>query len=299
MKKVTILDIIAKKRRGERITMLTAYDATFGRLVDQAGVDIILVGDSLGMVIQGRDNTLAVTLDEMIYHSRAVARGRQRAHLVADLPFMSYQVSPEDALRSAGRLLAEGGADSVKLEGGAEVAASIERMVSAGIPVMGHIGLTPQSVHGLGGFVVQGKTDAQAQRLLDDARRLEDAGCYAIVLESIPAVVAATISHSLSIPTIGIGAGVDCDGQVLVIYDILALNDDFKPKFVKRYAELGVVIRDAAARFVDEVREGQFPEQRHSFKSKQLTQAPKVAVLHRADGDDEDAEVLSLYSAPV
>jgi len=295
VKKVTIPAIVAKKREGQPVTMLTAYDATFARLVDEAGVDIILVGDSLGMVVQGHENTLGVTLDDMIYHTRAVVRGRRHAHVVADLPFMSYQVSPEQAMQSAGRLLAEGGAESVKLEGGAELAPTVRRLVQAGIPVMGHIGLTPQSLHTLGGFVVQGKTDADAQRLLESARQLEEAGCYAIVLESIPAVVAEAISQALTIPTIGIGAGAGCDGQVLVIYDILGLDPDFKPKFVKRFAKLGEVAREAAARFVQEVRDGEFPERKHSFKSKQLSAPPRLA----PDDDEEDAEVVSLYSHPI
>ncbi|MFH1811835.1 MAG: 3-methyl-2-oxobutanoate hydroxymethyltransferase [Pseudomonadota bacterium] len=294
MKKVTIPEIVRKKRQGERLTMLTAYDATFARIVDDAGVDLILVGDSLGMVVQGLDNTLPVTLDDVVYHTRAVVRGRRQALVVADLPFMSYQLSPEQAMSSAGRLLAEGGAEAVKLEGGSIMAATVQRLVQVGIPVMGHIGLTPQSLHTLGGFVVQGKTDDDAQRLLDDARRLEDAGCFSLVLESIPAVVAEAISSSLSIPTIGIGAGAGCDGQVLVIYDLIGLNPEFKPRFVKRYAELGVAARDAAQAFVDEVKQGLFPQQEHSFASKKLTRVPVVD-----DDDGDDAEVLNLYSAPV
>lgn len=296
MKKVTIPRILAKKGRGQRLTMLTAYDATFARLVDDAGVDLILVGDSVGMVVQGRDNTLGVTIEEMIYHCRAVARGRSNAHLVCDLPFMSYQTNAEDALRNAGRLLAEGKAESVKLEGGSILAPTIQRLVNVGIPVMGHIGLTPQSLHALGGFVVQGKTDAEAQRLLDDARKLEDAGCYSIVLESMPATVARTISRALTIPTIGIGAGVDCDGQVLVIYDILGLNPEFHPRFVKRYAELGRAVLDAATAFVEDVRCGEFPEPAHSFSSAKLTISPDPA--GDAGAEEEDAEVLALYSTP-
>jgi len=288
MKKVTINEIVAKKRRGERLVALTAYDATFARLIDDAGVDIILVGDSLGMVIQGQANTLPVTLDDIIYHTRAVARGCNHAHVVADMPFMTYQASVEDAVRNAGRLLAEAGAESVKLEGGSEVAATVQRMVQAGIPVMGHVGLTPQSVHALGGFVVQGKTDADAQRVLDDARRLEDAGCYAIVVESVPALVAEAITRALTIPTIGIGAGPDCDGQVLVIYDLIGLNPAFKPRFVKRYAELGAAVQNAVASYADEVRRGVFPDASHAFESKLLTRVPVPA-------DDTEAEVLALY----
>ncbi len=300
MKKVTIPSLMQKKKRGERLSMLTAYDATFGRLVDDAGVDLILVGDSLGMVIQGQDNTLAVTVDDVIYHSRAVARGAQRALIVADMPFMSYQVSVEQTLRNAGRMLAEGQAQAVKMEG-AQVAPSIKRVVEAGIPVMGHVGLTPQSVHALGGFVVQGKNPAAAQRLIDEARRLEDAGCFSVVLESVPAILAECITASLQIPTIGIGAGAGCDGQVLVIYDLLGLNPDFKPRFVKRYAELGLLARDAAASFVDEVQRGVFPAEEHSFRAKKLEGINLVRddVKDKDSEDAGDAEVLSLYGAPV
>ncbi|MBN2360172.1 MAG: 3-methyl-2-oxobutanoate hydroxymethyltransferase, partial [Deltaproteobacteria bacterium] len=245
-------------------------------------------GDSLGMVVQGHANTLPVTIDDVIYHTRAVARARCRAHLVADMPFMSYQVGVDQALRNAGRLLAEAGAESVKLEGGSETAATVQRLVQSGIPVMGHVGLTPQSVHALGGFVVQGKTDAEAQRLLDSARRLEDAGCYSIVIESVPALVGEAITSALSIPTIGIGAGPDCDGQVLVCYDLIGLNPDFKPRFVKRFAEVGATVREAVASFADEVRRGVFPDASHCFESKLLTRAPVPA-------DDTEAEVLALY----
>ena len=300
MKKVTIPSLLLKKKRNERLSMLTAYDATFGRLVDDAGVDLILVGDSLGMVIQGQDNTLGVTVDDVIYHCRAVARGVQRALIIADMPFMSYQVSAEQTLRNAGRMLAEGQAHAVKMEG-AQVAPSIKRVVEAGIPVMGHVGLTPQSVHALGGFVVQGKNQRSAQRLIDDAKRLEDAGCFSLVLESIPAILAERVTASLQIPTIGIGAGVGCDGQVLVIYDLLGLNPDFKPKFVKRYAEMGMIARDAAATFVDEVQRGVFPSAAQSFHSKKLeglnlvSDSAAAAVVE----DNEEAEVFSLYGVPV
>jgi 3-methyl-2-oxobutanoate hydroxymethyltransferase len=220
-KKVTIHTLKEMKQRGEKISMLTAYDATFARLLDEAHVDILLVGDSLGMVIQGHETTLPVTLDEVIYHTRAVARGASRAHIVGDMPFMSYQAGLDQAIENAGRLLKEGGAHSVKLEGGAEHAALIARLTQAGVPVMGHIGLTPQSFHQLGGFKIQGRQQGAAERLIEDAKTLERAGAFSIVLEGIPSEIAEAISAAISIPTIGIGAGVGCDGQVLVIYDLL------------------------------------------------------------------------------
>lgn len=249
----------------EKIAVVTAYDASFARLFDAAGVDVLLVGDSLGMVVQGSSNTLSVTLDDIIYHSRAVARGTTRSLIVADLPFMSYRISVEQALTSAGRLLQEGNAEAVKLEGGASVCAAVARMVDAGIPVMGHLGLTPQSVHTLGGFRVQAKDDAGRDRLLADARALEQAGVFAIVLEAVPRAVAKLVTDSVSVPTIGIGAGPDCDGQVLVCYDLLGLFQGFVPRFVKRYAELGETIVSATRAYVNEVRAGAFPEERHSF----------------------------------
>jgi 3-methyl-2-oxobutanoate hydroxymethyltransferase len=253
------------KRDGERITMVTAYDATFARLFDEAGIDVLLVGDSLGMVIQGQDSTLPVTVDEVIYHCRAVARGTRRAHIVGDMPFLSWQVSTEQALRNAGRFVAEGGAQAVKLEGGEEAAPTIERIVHAGIPVMAHVGLTPQSVHAMGGFRVQGKTEAKAARVLADAKAVADAGAYALVLEGIPTDLAARITAAVEIPTIGIGAGPHCDGQVLVCYDLLGLTPDLKPKFVKRYAEFFDEGVAAAARYRDEVRAGTFPSAEYSF----------------------------------
>ncbi len=260
-KKITTTGLRAMKERGEQITMLTAYDATFARLLDRSGIDLLLVGDSLGMVIQGHDSTLPVTLDEMIYHCRAVVRGRGdgRSHVVGDLPFMSYQINGDEALRNAGRLLKEGAVESVKLEGGARVADSVSRMVAAGIPVMGHLGLTPQSVHQLGGWKVQGKTDEDADRIVDDAICLEQAGAYAVVLETVPAPVARRVTEALSIPTIGIGAGPDCDGQVLVIYDLLGLSPEFNPKFLKKYASLGMDVMRACKAFSAEVKEGDFP----------------------------------------
>jgi 3-methyl-2-oxobutanoate hydroxymethyltransferase len=293
-KKVTATTLRQMKADGERITMVTAYDATFARLVDEGGADAILVGDSLGMVIQGEENTLAVTLDDIIYHTRAVRRGTKRAHVVGDMPFMSYQHDPIEALKSAGRLVKEGGAESVKLEGGEDYAPAVEKIVRAGIPVMGHIGLTPQSVHAMGGFKVQGKTAAQAQRLLRDAKALEAAGAYAIVLEGMPVELARVITRAVSIPTIGIGAGVDCDGQVLVIYDLLGMNLEFKPKFVKRYLELGGSIPDAVARFKAEVARAEFPAEAHTFHADGPLFQPR-AVESAAD----EAEVTGLYGVPV
>ena len=263
--KVTIHTLRRTKVDGDKVTMLTCYDATFARLLDESGVDILLVGDSLGMVIQGHATTLPVTLDEMVYHTRAVARGTRRAHVVGDLPFMSYQASEDDAVRAAGRLVKEGGAEAVKLEGGAQHQSLVRRLVGSGIPVMGHIGLTPQSFHQLGGFKVQGKDEEGARRLIEDARLLEAAGAYAIVLEGIPAEVATAITAAVSVPTIGIGAGAGCDGQVLVIYDLLGMNDEFKPRFVRRYEHLATRIRTAVDEYVADVRQGRFPTERESF----------------------------------
>lgn len=271
MARVTIHTLRKMKQQGERITALTAYDATFARLIDAAGADVILVGDSLGMVIQGQPSTLPVTMDEMVYHLRAVARGVTRAHLVGDLPFGSYQASADDAVKNAVRLVAEGGAEAVKLEGGADFAEVIARIVRAGIPVMGHIGLTPQSVHRMGGYVVQGRDEEKAARLLEDAVALEQAGCTSIVLEGIPLELGQAITQKLSIPTIGIGAGPHCDGQILVCYDLLGMNPDFAPRFVKRYAELHRDIGDAVGRYVSEVKQGAFPAEEHSFRA-----APRV-----------------------
>jgi 3-methyl-2-oxobutanoate hydroxymethyltransferase len=256
--RVTVQTLRAMTSRSERITMVTAYDATFARMLDQGGADILLVGDSLGMVVQGHDTTLPVTLDEMIYHCRAVARGSERAHLVGDMPFMSYQICAEEALRNAGRMLAEGGMHAVKLEGGADIAPTIRRLVSAGIPVMGHVGLTPQSVHAMGGFRVQGKREEDAQRVLDDARAVADAGAYAVVLEGIPSRLASHITAQLPVATIGIGAGPHCDGQVLVMHDILGLAD-YSPPFAKVYAPVGEQMIKAFENYADEVRSGKFP----------------------------------------
>lgn len=263
--KVTVHTLAKMKAEHRKISMLTAYDASFARLVDQAGTDIILVGDSLGMVVQGGGNTLPVTMDEMIYHCRSVVRGTERAQVVGDMPFMSYQASLEEGIRNAGRLVKEGGAEAIKLEGGADYAELARRLVKIGIPVMGHIGLTPQSLHAMGGFKVQGRSQKQAKQLLDDARALEQAGCYAVVLEGIPRDLARDITAAVSIPTIGIGAGVHCDGQVLVIYDLLGMNEEFRPKFVKRYDNLAVRIRTAVEQYITEVRNEQFPDEEHSF----------------------------------
>lgn len=262
---MTVPRILEKKANGEKISVITAYDATFARIFDDAGIDILLVGDSLGMVVQGRDSTLPVSVEEMIYHGAAVARGSRYAHIVIDLPFMSYQPSLELAMKNAGRLLAEGGGHAVKLEGGAEVAETIRHLVAAGVPVMGHVGLTPQSVHAMGGFRVQGKTRAAAKRVLEDARAVAEAGAYAIVLEGIPNDLAREISASLSIPTIGIGAGPDCDGQVLVSYDLLGLTPTLRPKFVKRYAELFDEAKRAVEEYIDEVSAGSFPSEEYTF----------------------------------
>ena len=245
--------------------MVTAYDVAMARLLDRAGADMVLVGDSLGMVIQGEDNTLRVTLDEMAYHGRAVSRGLEHAHLTIDMPFMSYQLSPKQALKSAGKLVRDGRAQSVKLEGGVRSAPAIRACVEAGIPVVGHIGLTPQSVHALGGFKVQGRDEATADRLRDDARAVEEAGAFCIVFEMIPSPLAAELTAALRIPSIGIGAGVGCDGQVLVCNDLLGMDERFKPRFVKRYADLSATITTAGAAYVAEVKSGAFPAAEHGF----------------------------------
>jgi 3-methyl-2-oxobutanoate hydroxymethyltransferase len=263
--KVTIHTLRQMKERGEKIAMLTAYDATFARLLDEAGADVLLVGDSLGMVIQGHDTTLPVTLEEIAYHCRAVARGARRAHVVGDMPFMSYQASYEQGVTNAGRLMKEGACHAVKLEGGAVHAELVRRLVAAGIPVMGHIGLTPQSYHQLGGFKVQGRDVGGRERLLSDARILEEAGAYSIVLEAIPADIAREITETLTVPTIGIGAGTSCDGQVLVSYDVLGMDESFKPRFVRRYETLGARIKDAITHYVADVRAGAFPSDAESF----------------------------------
>ncbi|MCW5804368.1 MAG: 3-methyl-2-oxobutanoate hydroxymethyltransferase [Deltaproteobacteria bacterium] len=263
--KVTIHTLRQMKERGDKIAMLTAYDATFARLLDEAGADVLLVGDSLGMVVQGHDTTLPVTLEEVAYHCRAVARGARRAHVVGDMPFMTYQSSIETGMTNAGMLMKQGACHSVKLEGGAVHAELVHRLVGAGIPVMGHIGLTPQSFHQFGGFKVQGREAGGRERLLADARTLEEAGAYAIVLEAIPADIAREITAALSVPTIGIGAGTGCDGQVLVSYDMLGMDESFKPRFVRRYETLGARIQDAVMHYVADVRAGAFPSDAESF----------------------------------
>jgi 3-methyl-2-oxobutanoate hydroxymethyltransferase len=254
------------KQRGERITCLTAYDYSFARILDEAGVEMLLVGDSLGCVVQGNHNTLAVTMDEMVYHTRIVARGRKRALVIGDMPFLSYQASKEQALQNAGRFLKEGGAEAVKLEGGVSVRETIRAMVNAGIPVMGHIGLTPQSVHRFGGYKIQGREKERRELVLSDALAVQAAGAFSVVLEGMPMDLAREITAQLKIPTIGIGAGADCDGQVLVVHDMLGLFDDFTPKFVKQYADLKKVIGAAVKDFVGEVKERKFPAEEHSFK---------------------------------
>ena len=263
--RVTIRTLDGRKRKGRPFSMLTAYDCTFARIFDEAGIEVLLVGDSLGNVVQGQETTLPVTLDEVVYHTRLVSRGVRRALLVGDMPFGSYQVSPEDAVRSAIRLVKEGGAHAVKLEGGRHVAASIERIVAAEIPVMGHVGLTPQAVHRMGGYRVQGRGEAARERVLADARAVEAAGAFAVVLEGVPRALAAEITATLSIPTIGIGAGAACDGQVLVMHDLLGLSD-WTPSFVKQYANLGALAAQAARAFADDVANGKFPGDEHGYE---------------------------------
>jgi 3-methyl-2-oxobutanoate hydroxymethyltransferase len=271
-RKITVPELRARKAtlRGSggapRIAMVTAYDYTMARLVDESDADMVLVGDSLGMIVQGAANTLSVTLDEMVYHTRAVARGLRKAHLVSDMPFLTYQSSPEQALASAGRLVKEGMAESVKLEGGEDVCPQIELVVRAGIPVVGHIGLTPQSVHALGGFRVQGRSEAAIRKLQNDAQAIEDAGAFCLVLEAVPPDVAASITNSVDIPVIGIGAGVDCDGQVLVCTDLLGMSRGHSPKFAKAYAHLGDAAVAAMQAYCDEVRSAAFPTAEHSYK---------------------------------
>ncbi|MEB2332846.1 MAG: 3-methyl-2-oxobutanoate hydroxymethyltransferase [Anaerolineaceae bacterium] len=267
---MTTLAYRQKKERGEIITMLTAYDYPTALAMDKAGIDSILVGDSLGMVVLGYENTLPVTMEEMLHHCRAVSRGAKSALLVGDMPFMSYQVSVEEATRNAGRFLQHGGMDAIKLEGGHERAGAIRSIVEAGIPVMGHLGLTPQSVNQLGGFRAQGKTAAAAKRLVEDALILEDAGCFSIVLESVPARLAELISKKISIPTIGIGAGAGCDGQVLVTHDLLGLFDRFTPKFVKQYADFHSAMQKAFSQYIEEVESKRFPAQEHTVEMKDV-----------------------------
>lgn len=264
-KKITPVDVQAMKREGRKITMLTAYDYPMALLEDRAGIDIILVGDSLAMTVLGYENTLPVTMDEMIHHTKAVARGAKHALILGDMPFMSYNASEREAIINAGRFMKEGGADAVKLEGGVTVKETVRAIVRAGIPVMGHIGLTPQTISMLGGFKVQGKDAKGAQKIIDDALELEDAGAFAVLLEAVPAPIAKRVTERLRVPTIGIGAGVHCDGQVLVVHDMLGLFDRFTPKFAKRYVNLSEPILQAFESYIDEVRKGAFPTDQHSF----------------------------------
>ena len=263
---LTVSDLLAMKAAGRRIVMLTCYDAIFARLLEEAGVDVLLVGDSLNQVIAGHETTLSTTLDQMIYHAAAVRRSSRRALVFVDMPFLTYQVSIAEAIRNAGRVLQETGAHGVKLEGGGHMAETVAALVERGIPVIGHLGLTPQSVHALGGYRVQGREPTAADRLLHDGKLLEAAGACAIVLELIPAPLAARISQSLTIPTIGIGAGPQCDGQVLVLHDMLGLNEQFTPKFLKHYAQLGQAVREAVRAYASDVRDGKYPASEHSFE---------------------------------
>jgi 3-methyl-2-oxobutanoate hydroxymethyltransferase len=263
-KKLTAFDI-RQRKRGARLTMLSLYDFPFARLAEDAGVDIVLVGDTLGMVIQGHDSTVPVTIDDVIYHSRAVRRGAPRTHVVADMPFLTYHIDTARAVENAGRLLQEGGADSVKLEGGQEVAERIAAITRAGIPVMGHIGLTPQSAGALGGFKVQGRDASSARKILDDAEAIADAGAFAMVIEVVPAELGTLITERVPVPTIGIGAGAGCDGQVLVAHDMLGLQERIIGRFAKVYADVGAVIHNAFATYVAEVQNGDFPDAAHSY----------------------------------
>ena len=264
-KKVTTHDFRVKKQRGERITMLTAYDYATALALDQVGIDAILVGDSLGMVVLGYENTLPVTMEDMLHHCKAVARGARRAFLVGDMPFMSYQVSVEKAVENAGRFLQESGMDAVKLEGGRERLEAVRSIVSTGIPVMGHLGLTPQSIYKFGTYQVRAKEEAEAEKLKKDALILQEAGCFAIVLEKIPAELAKEVSESLSIPTIGIGAGGDCDGQVLVMHDMLGINHEFKPRFLRQYMNLYTDITNAVRQYIEDVKKGDFPNDKEQY----------------------------------
>ena len=277
---VTVPDLLKMKQRGERIAMLTAYDFPTGRAVDAAGADILLVGDSLGMVVLGYDSTLPVTMEEMLHHTRAVARGAARALVIADMPYLSYHVSVEDSVRNAGRFIQEAGAKAVKVEGGRKRAAVIRAIRDAEIPVMAHVGLTPQSIHDFGGFKLQGKSVEAARAILEDALAVEEAGAFAIVLEGIPAELAAMITARLVIPTLGIGAGAACDGQVLVLHDLIGLTEGHVPSFARRYAEVGEAIRDASRRFIEDVRGGNFPGDAESVHLK-----PEVAEALRSDDD--------------
>lgn len=265
IQRITPTKIVQMKFTGEKVTMLTAYDFLTARILDEVGIDIILVGDSLGMVFSGYETTIPVTLEEMIYHTKAVSRGAKMALVVGDMPFMSYQVNQYEAVRNAGRFLQEGGAQAVKLEGGTEMADTIKRIVDLGIPAMGHIGLTPQSIHKLGGYRVQGTDEQSARYLLDSTKALEQAGIFSLVLEAVPKQIAKEISESISVPTIGIGAGVHCNGQVLVTEDLLGLFDIFRPKFVRRYAHLAQTMREACKKYIEDVKGEKFPSDKESY----------------------------------
>lgn len=277
-KKITITDLLNKKKNKEPITMLTAYDYPAASIMDEAGIDMLLIGDSLAMVVLGYDNTLSVTMDEMLTHCKAVARAAKFAFLTADMPFLSYQISDEEAIRNAGRFIKEGNCDAVKLEGGIEAIDRIKAIIKAGVPVMGHIGLTPQSATKLGGFKVQGKNAGSAKKILKDALALEEAGCFSLILECIPCELSGIITGKINIPTIGIGAGIDCDGQVLVTHDILGLYRKFTAKFVKKYADVAAQIKDAVERYKTEVLEKKFPDKEHSFSmdAKELKKIKRI-----------------------
>ncbi len=264
--KNSVLTFRNAKAEGKKLTMLTAYDYSMGKIIDESGINGILIGDSLGMVIKGEDDTLSVTVDEIIYHTKAVKKGAKNALIVSDMPFLSYHVSTEQAVLNAGRMIKEGGANAIKLEGGAHVVKQVKAIVDAQIPVMGHLGLTPQSINAFGGFKVQGKSEEAVKQLIEDAIALEQAGAFAIVLEGIPAKVAELITKAVSVPTIGIGAGKECDGQILVYQDMLGMFDNFVPKFVKQYANVGAIMKDAIETYISEVQIGAFPETKHTFQ---------------------------------
>lgn len=263
--RVTTQTVVEMKRNGEKISMLTAYDFTMARIIDQAGIDVILVGDSASNVMAGYETTVPMTLDHMIYHASCVVRGVEHALVIADLPFMSYQVTSKEALTNAGRMMKEAGVHGVKLEGGKPVVKTINKIVEAGIPVMGHLGLTPQSIYQFGTYKVRAKEEKEADQLFEDAKRLEEAGCFSLVLEKIPADLAKEVTRQLSIPTIGIGAGVQCDGQVLVTHDMLGLNKDFKPRFLRRYADLDNTMTESVKRYIKDIKSGEFPSDKEQY----------------------------------
>jgi 3-methyl-2-oxobutanoate hydroxymethyltransferase len=263
--KITTQTVVEMKQKGEKISMLTAYDFTMARILDTAGIDVLLVGDSASNVMAGNETTVPITLDHMIYHTQCVVRGVDRALVIADMPFMSYQVTPKEALTNAGRLMKEAGAHAVKLEGGAAITETVKKIVDAGIPVMGHLGLTPQSIYQFGTYQVRAKEEAEAEKLLEDALKLQEAGAFALVLEKIPSGLAAKVTHSLSIPTIGIGAGNACDGQVLVVHDMLGMNKNFSPRFLRRYADLESIMSEAVKQYVSDVKSLDFPNEKEQY----------------------------------